>query len=154
MISHAGIHPYWLETYKDLMNQICEKFDIHHEHLEDLLNDILMRPFRKDFVPDDTNFWRLAALHILSACSGERGGRDSAGSLMWADIHEYAKWYTGGKRFSLDQIVGHTMQYYSKVPATLDGIICIDCFDCFYLDDEGDLRRLKDGKLAESIATK
>lgn len=152
MISHAGIHPYWLETYKHLMDEVCKKFNIHHEHLEDMLNDILMTPFSKDFnknESDDGVFWFKAALECLSACSSERGGRDRAGSLIWADIHEYAKIYTGGKRFSMDQVVGHTMQYYLRKPFILDEIICIDCFECFYLDNEGDLRKLNDDTIVQ-----
>lgn len=154
MISHAGIHPWWLNSYKNTFNQMCQKCNTTFEHIDTFLNDILLRPFKKDFIPDESEdnlFLFKAALTILGACGRERGGRDAAGSLIWADINEYNPNYVKDT-FKYEQIVGHTMQYYSVSPVIIPGVItCIDCFDCFFIDNEGDLRRLKDGILAEQV---
>lgn len=154
MISHAGIHPHWFSSYKSTFEKMCEKSGTKFEHLDEFLNTVLLRPFKEDFNPEESEdnlYLYKAALMALGACGRERGGRDRAGSLIWADINEYDPRFVK-EQFKYEQIVGHTMQYYSVSPVIVTGIItCIDCFDCFFIDKEGDLRRLKDGILAEDV---
>lgn len=155
MVSHAGIHPFWLKQYKVQFEKLSEKLGVKFEHIDTFLNDTLLKPFGKDFDSNKSEENReayLLAVTILSACSEFRGGYSDAGSLLWADIHEFHPHILKLDRFKYEQIVGHTMQYGTAKPLSFYGIItCIDCFDCFFLDEEGDLRRLKDGVLAEDI---
>ena len=152
MISHAGFHPYWLSSYKDTFLKMSAALGMNFEHIEDFINNVLLAPFKPGFWPDesdDTLFAYKAAIMALGACGRERGGIDSAGSLIWADIHEFEGMH---EVFKYEQIVGHTMQYYTVSPAIIPGVItCIDCFDNFFIDKEGDLRRLSDGILAEQV---
>ena len=154
MISHAGIHPRWLKTYKNEFNKMCEICNTKFEHIDVFLNDILLRPFKKDFnieLSEDNSYLYKTARRILSSRTRTRGGFDTAGSILWADISEYDTSYTQDV-FKYEQIVGHTMQYYSVSPFIINGIItCIDCLECFFLDKETDLRRLSDGILAEQV---
>jgi hypothetical protein len=154
MISHAGIHPDWLNSYKEVFEQISEILNTKYEHIDDFINGALLKPFvenlRYSSFAEDLYLYK-AAVNSLGAVGRERGGYDKVGSILWADIHEYNPCYVK-EQFKYEQIVGHTMQYYSRCPAIISGIItCIDCFDCFFIDKEGDLRRLKDKVLAEDI---
>ena len=75
-----------------------------------------------------------------------RGGNAFAGSMVWADIHEYDN--VEGKYI---QIFGHSAQKKTidgeqNSPSSVGNNICVDCGRCFYLDTEGILRYLDDDK--------
>jgi hypothetical protein len=157
MISHAGIHPHWFASYASVFDKMRQLSGEKIEHIDDFFNNVLLKSFRPDFNPnesEDNMYMYKWALHSLAACGRTRGGRAAAGSIVWADIHEYSPLYVK-EQFKYEQIVGHTMQYYTESPFIISGVItCIDCFERFYIDKEGDLRRLKDGVLAENIEPK
>lgn len=81
-------------------------------------------------------------------------GSSFAGSMVWADIREY-----DDVEGCFTQIFGHTAQK-NTIDGTLDGPysvgnnICVDCGECFYLDDEGLLCYLDADRVVLSCAEK
>lgn len=80
-------------------------------------------------------------IESLGVVSWYRGGIDNYGSPVWADIREF-QYYQGQ-----NQICGHTQQY--EKPLRIGDVVCLDCRACFYVDEEGDIRWLKDDKVVE-----
>jgi len=74
----------------------------------------------------------------LNYCSWYRGGDDRGGSPVWSDIREYR--FTDWEK----QIVGHTQQ--REVPRIEGNTVCLDCRQCFWLDDDEGIRYLRTGE--------
>ena len=77
-----------------------------------------------------------------------RGGDCDAGSPVWADLRE---WDGRSKAEGVVQIVGHNMLVLDKplVLAERYGMCCMDARTCSYIDSDGNVRMLADGKLVE-----
>lgn len=112
ILSHAGIHPSWL--------QYCNF----------TTDDIPM--FNERLLGTDESAKKLRG--NLSAVSYYRGGILKAGSPIWADIREYDRFDL--KPLGFHQIVGHT---YVEKPIVMDEIVCVDVQKVFCLDEYGDL---------------
>lgn len=123
MISHAGLHNEWVKRIKPLLKEWYP-----NKSLIESLNTLV----------HETDINRL---NILADASKYRGGCESAGSCVWADIREFAN-----ENYQYRQIVGHTM---CSKPVILknERIIDIDCQKCFYIDINNDLRILKTNQL-------
>ena len=80
-------------------------------------------------------------INSLLCVSWYRGGIGDWGSPVWADIREFQNYY--GK----NQIVGHTQQ--QEKPVRMGNVVCLDCRECFYVDEEGDIRWLKNDNVVE-----
>lgn len=122
--THAGLHADWLKLYSNL-------FESGGKVTADTFNQIM---FTDEFV------------EALGDVSPLRGGLCSAGSMIWADIGEYAWSGTDDSDFEyydedMVQIIGHTKQLDGK-PVTIGNTICVDCLKAFVLDEDG-LRELK-----------
>lgn len=74
----------------------------------------------------------------LSYCSWYRGGEDRGGSPVWSDIREYR--FTDWEK----QIVGHTQQ--PEEPRIEGNTVCLDCRQCFWLDENDEIRYLRTGE--------
>jgi len=141
LFSHAGIHPYWLQKLtKVVPYKACS--NIYH------VLDVLDQNIHQN---DPT------ALKFLGEMSYMREGRAEAGSCVWADIQEFREPLIPDNKYL--QVVGHTQQlkqektdkgfkWVPNKPVQVNNVICLDCHDCFYVDSEGDIRFLKDDKLA------
>ena len=123
LFTHAGVHPAWLKTLTMTLTL-----------LENKLKD------------GDAE-----AIRHLADVGRIRGGWSSAGSCVWADIHEF-DWPTEPIS-GYTQIVGHSQQldygYNPKFwwkpgkPVRFGNTVCLDCHQCFYIDSEGDIRYLE-----------
>jgi len=137
LITHSGVRTSWSDKYgftKDGNTDI---------HLADVFNKEIPE---REYEP-------------LYDVSMERGGWNAAGSLIWSDVHECL--YKGVKPLTyqgkaVHQIFGHTALFRSdgkggyKMGTAVkanDYEICIDCAEVFYLDNEGDLRYLKNDQV-------
>ena len=81
-------------------------------------------------------------MDALAMVGSIRGGSSFAGSMVWADIREY-----DDVEGCFTQIFGHTAQMNPTdgtwdEPCSAGNNICVDCGECFYLDDESILRYL------------
>ena len=113
LFTHAGVNRRWLENHPDL-------FGNPDEVSADTFNRL---SFTEEFV------------EALADVSAWRGGSARAGSMIWADTHEFE-----GRDATLPgitQIFGHTR--LPRGPKIMDGACCLDCQRAFYLDGEGDL---------------
>ena len=122
IFSHAGIHKLWVEDWfgKSVTNK----------NVVDYMNNAL--------IVEDDGFIR-----ALDQYSAYRGGWESYGSMIWADIREYR----GAKDSSFGnvQVFGHTQ--LSKDPVNLNNVIyCLDCRRPFRVDNEGNVCEM-DGKI-------
>lgn len=127
VLSHAGLHPLWLQKWKKhegvfkiLYNSHLEECNFAGRDIAELEND------------DWYNF-------MCSLCdvSEYRGGTNWAGSPVWADIREYFKEETELGRLPFKQIVGHT--YLDGVAVGNDYITCIDTQQIYILGKDGKL---------------
>ena len=113
ILSHAGIHPVWLENHNYNANDIEDFNRLYHDY-------------------------NLKFVRSLADVSIFRGGEQFVGSPIWSDIREYQ--YVAKKEMSniADmQICGHThlMEY-----ATLDnGISCIDTEQIYFINENNEL---------------
>ena len=127
LFSHAGLHPVWMSW--------CGLFDNIKEPLDGKeLSQQIEAMFRESLATD----WRTDFIDALAMVGSFRGGTIPAGSLVWADVREYADILC-----EYTQIFGHTMQFNDERPCLMENNICIDCRQCFYLDPEGTLRYLR-----------
>jgi hypothetical protein len=101
IFSHAGVYKNWMEKY--------------------------------EFTLDDLNLQTFLNLHwpALEDLSWYRGGDNSVGSCIWADIRESVNY---GLIPNYKQVVGHTQ--LNEKPYISDKISCLDVRRCFILDTE------------------
>ena len=112
LFSHAGVHPDWLKKHSDLFgsadNVTAETF-----------NGLM---FTDEFV------------EALSDVSALRGGWSRVGSIIWADIDEFAG--TKVNESEMFQICGHT-KCPNGQPKDFGNVICVDCQKAFLLSEDG-----------------
>ena len=70
-----------------------------------------------------------------------REGEFEFGSPVWADIREWSS----SSLWEETQIVGHTQ--LQGEPLRTRSVVCLDTRECFYVDKEGDIRRLRDDRV-------
>ena len=129
LFSHAGMHPVWVD-WCGLFDEV-DKSDAQAlaAKVDELFREALRSGERTEFMDD-------------LAMVGAIRGNGFAGSMVWADIREY-----DNVEGSFTQIFGHTAQKNPidgtwGEPRSAGNNICVDCGECFYLDDEGLLRFL------------
>ena len=131
LFSHAGVHPQWLKD-----NNIIKNFN------ENTALHLICSHIDNMFQTEDKNL-----LIALRSIGTSRGGRDSVGSMVWADCHEFLF----EKDTPYTQVFGHTQQlkiddeghWVPDKPFVSGCNVCIDCHRCFYIDEEGTIRDLK-----------
>ncbi len=117
--SHAGINPSWIENDVFIFGR---DFKPTAKKFNDLLHNT-----------SDTRTFR-SFIAALADVSTYRGGWESYGSMLWADVREFYGRDLPSKKI---QVVGHTMV---KVPVVLNNrrFYCLDdTKDVFYIDSEG-----------------
>lgn len=134
LLTHAGINPFWVNKHKGVLGK---EFNYTAEELNKIKFEDLSR--------------------ILCDISTYRGGYEMAGSLVWTDIHEHVIDVKGlhlNYSFSvpdnLVQVVGHTwIKTPIKVNCGLYDLYCLDTQEVFYIDENGNIRKLKDDTIIE-----
>lgn len=111
LFTHAGVSREWLAAHRTL-------FGYADEVTADTFNRLA---FTEDFVES------------LADVSSWRGGSARAGSMIWADVHEFE--WPGATLPGITQIFGHTR--LPGEPIILDGAWCLDCQRAFRLDEKG-----------------
>ena len=101
LFSHAGVYKNWMDKY------------------ELTLDDLNLQTFLNSHWP------------ALEDLSWYRGGDNSVGSCIWADIRESVDY---GLIPNYKQVVGHTQ--LNEKPYISDKIACLDVRRCFILDTE------------------
>ena len=101
LFSHAGVYKNWMDKY------------------ELTLDDLNLQTFLNSHWP------------ALEDLSWYRGGDNSVGSCVWADIRESVNY---GLIPDYKQVVGHTQ--LNEKPYITDKIACLDVRRCFILDTE------------------
>ena len=112
IFSHAGLHPWWLQTFKKYDECFLENFNFKS------LNEYLQN---KDFVN------AISAHHFLF-----RGGDDKVGSPIWCDIREFIN--TDLSNLNFKQYVGHTQLV--KDPMRWQSVYCLDTRNIYYLTED------------------
>ena len=127
LLSHAGVLPGWVRANVRLLGDCCD--------IGTRLNKLLH---------DNAN--RFAFMMSLADVSEARGGTDSYGSPVWADVSEHATDHYEIK--DTYQVFGHT-QLVS--PLITPYWACLDCRQAFFWDGCGDsLKEIR--RPAEHIA--
>lgn len=112
LFTHAGVNKVWAEKYAGLFGPV-EKITA------ETFNRLM---FKDEFVG------------ALGDISSFRWGRDSAGSMVWADVEEFE--WSESRISKVIQIFGHTLQ--DIAPRVIDNAIyCLDCRRAFLLDASG-----------------
>jgi len=112
LFSHAGVHPEWLKKHSSL-------FGPADEITAETFNRLM---FTDEFV------------EALSDVSALRGGWSRVGSMIWADMDEFAG--TQLNELEMYQIFGHT-KCPNGQPKVFGNVICLDCQKAFLLSEEG-----------------
>ena len=112
LFSHAGVHPGWLKKHSSL-------FGPADEVTAETFNRLM---FTDEFV------------EALSDVSALRGGWSRVGSMVWADIDEFAG--TKVNESEMLQICGHT-KCPNGQPKVCGNAICVDCQKAFLLSEKG-----------------
>lgn len=110
LFSHAGVHPVWVRLHPELFPE--GRFEASGLNL--LFHD---------------GGTRQTVLNALGDVSDYRGGWKTAGSIVWADIHEFSSGEAGGPI----QVVGHTQM--SDGPIWVKDVLCLDCKRYFLAGD-------------------
>lgn len=122
LLTHAGVHPGWVKAHPEVFRSFPKKSD----NLAGYLNNLASAPETKE------GFNR-----ILRDVSYVRMGWHEYGSMVWADVEEYAK---AAPLFpDLFQVFGHT-QLMNQI-ITRD-YACLDCHAGFTLDREGNFHKI------------
>lgn len=112
LFSHAGVHPEWLKKHSDL-------FGSADKVTAETFNRLM---FTDEFV------------EALSDVSALRGGWSRVGSMIWADIDEFAG--TQLDKSEMYQVFGHT-KCPNGQPKVYGNMICLDCQKEFLLSEKG-----------------
>ena len=112
LFSHAGVHSEWLKKHSDL-------FGPADKITAETYNRLM---FTDEFV------------NALSDVSALRGGWSRVGSMIWADIDEFAGTQLGESE--MYQVLGHTMCSDGQ-PKVFGNMICLDCQKAFLLSEDG-----------------
>lgn len=126
LFSHAGIVPEWFDYIKS------ERFfNIYKiENKDEFLNLQLT-----DLSPLLTMNNGIKALWMISR---DRGGRDSYGSCIWADIHEHIGYYWNKPLEGWYQIFAHSLYYPNLNDYFInENLAMLDCAKLFTLDENG-----------------
>ena len=108
LFTHAGLNRVWVEKYSDIFGSV-------NQITADTFNQLM---FKDKFIT------------ALADVSSWRGGRDKAGSMIWADVDELE--WEGARIPNVIQVFGHTIQ--AKGPKVFeDSIYCLDCKKAFVL---------------------
>ena len=119
VFSHAGFHPMWVGKHSDI-------------ELDPFIVDTYME-----------NEETQDRLHVaLCDVSYLRGGWGHAGSMIWADIREYANTALPD---AYTQVVGHT--YLMNKPIGNDNIVCLDLQRPFFINEGGDICEFNGDKI-------
>ena len=116
LLSHAGIRTEWLRNN----NWLFELNDFRPEVLNELLHDA---QGREDL------------FITLADVSYRRGGQEKAGSVIWADAHEFI--YNNDELPGYVQIFGHTL-HNSGAWAIDEHLWCLDCAKGFVVGASDD----------------
>lgn len=119
LISHAGVRTSWVEACHKLFGG----YDITQ------FDEYLNARFQECFEEEDDELW-----DALSYISSYRGGLDSMGSLVWADLLEHVDSDEPYQDFV--QIFGHSQLRFPIHWKDKNEFYCIDCHKTFVLDDE------------------
>lgn len=112
LFSHAGVHPEWLKKHSSL-------FGPADEITAETFNQLM---FMDEFV------------EALSDVSALRGGWSRVGSMIWADMDEFAG--TQLNESEMYQVFGHT-KCSDGQPKVYGNMICLDCQKAFLLSEKG-----------------
>lgn len=115
LFSHAGIIPKWAEENNIDINDIEKTVYTLNWMFENIGKDMEI---------------------LLDQVGPIRGGLNSCGSIVWADINEHVANYQFKDVY---QIFGHT-QLQAEYIGT--NIACLDRRDAFRLDDNGNIKRI------------
>ena len=107
LFTHAGVTSMWYELHRDIIQELTA------DNLDCLLK---------------TQKGTIA----LSEVGASRRGRDSFGSMMWADVDEMS---CSDSFPGIYQIFGHTQN--RRGPVITDYYACLDCRRAFLLDNNG-----------------
>lgn len=123
LITHAGIH---FDSWIKFNTFIFPKgFRVTAKNLNDM------------FHSDEPEIKR-GFDYVLRDLSYYRGGYESYGSLLWADLREFLKSREYNKRKTI-QVVAHTR--LKGIGLNLnDRFYCLDCQRVFYIDSKGQIR--------------
>lgn len=128
LLSHAGVHPQWINEAKAL--ETIDPYNITNIYIK--LTELFGQGSRE---------FKSSLMHV----GWSRGGFNKVGSMVWADCHEFFMEQT-----PFTQVFGHTQQlkvvnntYVPDEPYISGTNVCIDCHQCFYIDEEGSIRNLK-----------
>ena len=137
LFSHAGVNPGWLKGWNLIKDYNptetpAEAVFIHIDNL---------------FQAADEKF-----IESLGDVSHYRGGYTPYGSMVWADCDEF----NTTPETPYIQVFGHTQQlnfvgtnifdqkWEPGKPKVLgDNNVCLDCHQCFFIDENGDIRNLE-----------
>ena len=112
LFSHAGIHPEWLKKHSSLFGPA---------------DDITAETFNRQMFTNEF-------VEALSDVSALRGGWSRVGSMIWADIDEFAG--TQLNESEMYQVFGHT-KCPNGQPKVFGNVICVDCQKAFLLSEAG-----------------
>ena len=115
IISHAGINKGWLD-YFDI--SISELIDIPMSQINEKV---------------------IKSLEVLSYIRDEDWGM-RFGSIVWADFEEFRD---KSSVIEESQIVGHTKRANYIGAEKIRNVICIDCNQCFFIDEHRKIRYLE-----------
>ena len=124
LFSHAGITNTWMKEVSKGLGLVVDDIDAFLNKLNYMFKEYCLSREKSDIWP------------CLSHIGDERGGKDSGGSMIWADFFEH----TDSKNLLPDpeiiQVVGHTQLNYN--PVRIDNrLFCLDCREPFYIDSDG-----------------
>lgn len=124
--THAGIHNLWYMNHSELFGTYADAFNA--EKLNKLFHEK-----NNEFISS------------LKDISRYRGGWYNAGSIVWADIREFFDGYIVKPNDNTVQVVGHTQLIEPILEDKCKEIVCLDSRRCFYVDDDGVIKELKNG---------
>lgn len=150
VFSHAGIRREWDERVRKLTN--------YTSYGED--NKPLPCMYYNNLFHKNVNDNNSVLYELLADVSYIRGGHSRYGSIVWADIREFADKYLDGKKMEnksgfddIIQIVGHT-QLYDKAVSLNDKVFDLDIREPFYIDGLGNVKYWRTNKIVEPITNK
>ena len=121
MLSHAGIHPVWVQRYQALFGNPASMPSAATVNEAPSRNPVLF----------------VEALGVYSNMRGWSG--NDYGSIVWGDLRDYQLY--GSQYPDVVQIVGHTQ---ISGPVSFGNIIGVDTRQCYYIGTDGRVLTLGD----------
>lgn len=139
LFSHAGYIEQWLTCFRN--KDYFKTVNNEETKLSDFLNNKFKMTF-EGYITEADKFW-----NVMGQYDNYRGADgNNYASIVWTDIRTHIDWSKNFENDKTIQVFGHTYLNTDYININ-NNRYCLDSQQCFYVDDDGDIRKYNDDEI-------